>query len=155
MKYILSICLITLLFSCNSNELANLNSKIRKLEKENLELKERLKEDDFNKVESSQLYLFPHNSTLKTDKSNTFTAVISQIQNYPQFKAYLSDNKGQYKEKDEIIIKNLNQNKFEFDYIPKENKLTESVNVSLVFRKNDSVNTKAVLHSFMELPVRD
>lgn len=148
MKKLLPLILIALLlFSCNQPKL---EEEIKQLKAENKILKDSLKKFEYNKLESSQLILLPHKSTLKKNQKNTITGLISEIQKYPEYELYMADENYEYDESDKVNFRTTRANKFEFDFTPKTEK-DETVCVAVVF-KLDSL--KVVLYARTDLPVQ-
>mgnify|MGYP000947705227 CR=1 FL=1 len=150
MKKTLSYLLFISLTICScSDKSAELNTTITKLKKENDSLRNILKQSEIEKIKSSQLYLIPHSLSFKANKPNTITAVISEIQKYPDFEAYYVENDN-YTEKDKIAIKRTGENEFEFNYIPKKKTVNQEVKIALVYKTK---GTKIALFGITDLPV--
>ena len=148
MKNLLSIILITsLLFSCNNPKL---EEEIKQLKAENKTLKDSLKKTEYNKLESSQLILTPHTLAFKKNKKNTISGVFSEIQNYPEYELYMTDENYKYSESNKINFHTVKDNKFEFEFTPKTEK-DETVCIAAVF-KSDSL--KVILYGRTDLPVQ-
>jgi hypothetical protein len=143
---ILSISLIlTLLFSCNDDN----NIKIRKLEKENKRLKELIDKNEHEKIINTQILLLPHNNILKLNEKNKISIIFSEIQEYPNFELFYTDNEFNYDDKNKIKISAKDKNIIEFDFIPKSRR--DNIINLVATTKSDSGNVK--LYGTLELPV--
>jgi hypothetical protein len=147
LSLILFFCLISIV-SCNDN--SKLNQKIQKLELENRKLKSIVKNNDYNKVVSSQLILIPQSLSFKLNKPNTISGILCEQQDFPKFDIYIADENYKFDATDKVVVKKQNGYQFEFDYTPKTLK-DETVRIVAVFNLD---TVKANLNGRADLPVK-
>lgn len=151
MKYLLlplmiSVCLI----SCNNTELEKLNSKVSSLEKQNDSLINIIK-SELEKAKNPQLYLIPKTFELKLNKANVIECILSEIQEYPEFELHYYNEANMYDDSNKIEYKKTGDNKFEFDYIPKETSANQEIRVVVIYKVN---NSKIKLFGNTNAPVK-
>lgn len=152
MKYLLlplmiSVCLI----SCNNTELEKLNRKVYSLEKQNDSLINIISKNEFKKVENTQLYLIPKSFELKSNEVNTIEGILSEIQQYPKFELHYYNDANIYDDSNKIEYKKTGDNKFEFEYTPKETSINQEIRVVVVYKIN---NSKIKLFGYTNINVK-
>ncbi|WP_198133479.1 hypothetical protein [Flavobacterium beibuense] len=152
MKYpllplIISICLI----SCNNTELEKLNRKISSLEKQNDSLINIISKSELEKAKNTQLYLIPKTFELKSNKANIIEGILSEIQEYPEFELHYYNEANIYDDSNKIEYEKTGDNKFEFEYIPKENSANQEIKVVVIYKVN---NSKINLFGITNAPVK-
>ncbi|WP_417353034.1 hypothetical protein [Flavobacterium alkalisoli] len=144
---IISACLI----SCNNTELEKLNHKVSSLEKQNDSLIDIISKSELQKAKNTQLYLIPQTFELKSNKVNTIEGILSEIQKYPEFELHYYNESNIYDDSNKIEYKKTGDNKFEFDYIPKETSANQEIRVVVVYKIN---NSKINLFGYTNAPVK-
>lgn len=152
MKYLLlpliiSICLI----SCNNTELEKLNRKISSLEKQNDSLINIISKSELEKAKNTQLYLIPQTFELKSNKVNTIEGILSEIQEYPEFELHYYNETNIYDDSNKIEYEKTGDNKFEFEYTPKETSANQEIRVVVIYKVN---NSKINLFGITNAPVK-
>ena len=133
------------LFSCNKSS----DLRIQQLEIENKKLKELLNKNTHKKIMNTQLLLLPENNNFKLNKKNRISIVFSEIQEYPNFELFYTDEEFNFDLKNKIQIISKDKNKIEFDFIPK----TKSNNTINLIAMIKSGSGKVKLYGKLELPV--
>ncbi|MGG6229699.1 hypothetical protein [Tenacibaculum sp. SDUM215027] len=114
-NFLLIFCILS--FSCNNEKVKGLETRVSRLEKENIKLKDSLKKLTYNMLISSQLIGIPEENNLKINQKNKFKFFFYQEQKLPAYDIFEIDNKGEKK----LLLKDYKKSDFYYDFIPKSN----------------------------------
>jgi len=106
--------------SCQNEKISELNKQVSELRNLNTKLKDSLAKIDYQKVISTDLVGIPHEKKMMPGTSNKFSFFLRTQQKFPNYNVYRITKEGS-DEKRELLIKDHDQSKFQFDFIPKSN----------------------------------
>lgn len=118
---------------------------------ENRALKDSLnKKSEYNKLISSDLILLPNSLSFSLNDENRVTGVFSQRQKLPHYNLYIADEDYNFEEADKLNFQITEDNKFEFNFVPKR-KEDGTVRLVAVFDL-DTISVR--LFGRVDLPVK-
>ncbi|KGO78867.1 hypothetical protein Q763_16420 [Flavobacterium beibuense F44-8] len=121
------------------------------MEKQNDSLINIISKSELEKAKNTQLYLIPKTFELKSNKANIIEGILSEIQEYPEFELHYYNEANIYDDSNKIEYEKTGDNKFEFEYIPKENSANQEIKVVVIYKVN---NSKINLFGITNAPVK-
>ncbi|PWI31414.1 hypothetical protein DI383_01735 [Flavobacteriaceae bacterium LYZ1037] len=107
--------------SCKNKKIEELNNRISELETINLKLRDSINQSIYMRIISSELIGIPNKNNLIPNKPNKFTFIFPSIQKFPEYSVYRLTKNGD-EEIRELLYENHKESKFEFNFIPKDDK---------------------------------
>ena len=118
---ILVVIILILTTSCENKEVAELNSRLSKLEIQNAKLTDSLNRIEYEKIMASALYGIPDNIKMVPNQANRFNFLFHSTENIHPYNVYRITKNGN-EEVRELIYENHKKSIFEFDFVPETDK---------------------------------